>query len=91
MISYHNHYSKKSFGTFQKALEALYLLELFWSHMSEPLHEGERGELKSWLKTQHSKNENHDIWSHLFMANRREKSRSNDRYYFLGLQNHCRQ
>ena len=28
----------------------------------------ERG--KSWLKTQHSENEDHSIWSHHFMANR---------------------
>ena len=27
-------------------------------------------EWKSWLKTQHSKNENHGIWFHHFMANR---------------------
>ena len=27
-------------------------------------------EWKSWLKTQHSKNEDHGIWSHHFMANR---------------------
>ena len=26
------------------------------------------------------------LWSHHFMANRRGKSRSNDRFYFLGLQ-----
>ena len=25
---------------------------------------------KSWLKTQHSENEDHGIWSHHFMANR---------------------
>ena len=25
---------------------------------------------KSWLKTQYSKNEDHGIWSHYFMANR---------------------
>ena len=30
----------------------------------EPLDEGERGEWKSWLKTQYSKNENHGIWFH---------------------------
>jgi len=29
--------------------------------------------------------------SHHVMANRRGKSGSNDRFYFLGLQNHCRQ
>ena len=29
--------------------------------------ESERGELKSWLKIQHSKNKDHGIWSHHFM------------------------
>ena len=29
-----------------------------------------RGEWKSWLKTQHSKNKDHGNWSHHFMANR---------------------
>ena len=36
----------------------------------EPLDESERGEWKSWLKTQHSKYKVHGIWSHHFMANR---------------------
>ena len=31
----------------------------------------------------------HGIWSHHFMANRRGKSGSSDRFYFLGLQKHC--
>ena len=47
-----------------------------WHHLygrkqrgtKEPLDEGERGEWKSWLKTQHSKNKDHDIQSHHFMA-----------------------
>ena len=30
----------------------------------------------------------HGIWSHDFMTNRRGKSGSSDRFYFLGLQNH---
>ena len=30
----------------------------------EPLDEGKTAECKSWLKTQHSKNEDHGIWSH---------------------------
>ena len=30
-----------------------------------------KGERKSWLKTQHSKNEDHGIWSHHFMENRK--------------------
>ena len=45
---------------------------------------------ESWLKTQHSKTKDHGIWSHHFIANRRGKSGSSDRFYFLELQNHCR-
>jgi len=45
---------------------------------------------KTWLKTQHSKNEDHGIWSHHFKAKRWVKSGSSDRFYFLGLQNHYR-
>ena len=36
----------------------------------EPLDQSERGEWKSWLKTQHSENKDHGIWSHHFLANR---------------------
>ena len=43
----------------------------------------ERGELKNWLKTQHSENYDHGIWSHHFMENRWGNS---DRLYFWGLQ-----
>ena len=42
---------------------------------------------KSWLKAQHSENEDHSIRSHHFMANRRGKIRSSDRFSFLGVQN----
>ena len=42
------------------------------------------------LKTQHSENEDHGIWSHHFMANRWGNSGNNDRIYFGGLQNNCR-
>ena len=45
---------------------------------------------KNWLKTQHSENEDHGIRSHHFMANRWENNEKSDRFYFLGLQNHCR-
>ena len=45
---------------------------------------------KSWLKTQYSENEDHGIWSHHFMANRWGNSGNSDRFYFWGLQNHCR-
>ena len=38
-----------------------------------PLDEGEKGSWKKWLfKTQHSKNEDHGIGSHHFMANGRQ-------------------
>ena len=40
---------------------------------------------QSWLKSQHSRNENHDIRSHHFMADRWENNGKNDRLYFLGL------
>ena len=61
----------------------------------------ESKELKSLLKvkklalkkkkTQHSKSEDHGIWSHHFMANRWGNSGNSDRLYFPGLQNHCGQ
>ena len=49
-------------------------------------------ELKSLLmkvkeeseKTQHSKNEDHGIWSHHFMANRWGNSGNSDRLFFFG-------
>ena len=50
----------------------------------------QRGEWKSWLKTQHSKNKDHGILFHHFMAQRRGKNGNSDGFYFLGLQNHCR-
>ena len=52
--------------------------------------ESENGELNSWLKAQHSENEDHGIWSHHFMANRWGNSGNSVRLNFLGLQNHCR-
>ena len=36
---------------------------------------------KSWLKTQHSENEDHSIWSHHFMANRWGNSGNSDRLF----------
>ena len=41
-----------------------------WRRTKEPLDESERGEWKSWLKAQHSENEDHGIRSHHFMRNR---------------------
>ena len=45
---------------------------------------------KSWLKAQHSENEDHGIRSHHFMGNRWGNSGDSVRLYFLGLQNHYR-
>ena len=44
---------------------------------------------KAGLK-QHSKNEDHGIWSHHFMANRWGNNGNSARLYFIGLPNHCR-
>ena len=48
-----------------------------------------RGEWKIWLKTQHSENWDHGIWSYHFWTNRWGNSGNSDRLYFWGLQNHC--
>ena len=55
-----------------------------WRGTKKPLDESERGKWKSWLKTQHSKNEDHDIWSHHFMANRWEKNETRTDFICLG-------
>ena len=44
---------------------------------------------KGGFKTQHSKNEDHGIQSHHFLAYKWGKSRNSDKFYLLGLQNHC--
>ena len=49
-----------------------------------------KGKVKSWLKAQHSENEDHGIWSHHFMGNRWGNSGNSVRLYLFGLQNHCR-
>ena len=36
---------------------------------------------KCWLKTQHSENEDYDLWSHHFMANRCRNNGNSDRLY----------
>ena len=40
--------------------------------------------MKIWLKTQHSKNEDHGIWFHNFMANRWGNNGNSDRLLFWG-------
>ena len=39
---------------------------------------------KSWLKAQHSENEDHGIWSHHFMANRWGNNGNNGKLYLFG-------
>ena len=41
-------------------------------------------EVTSWLKAQHSENEDHGIWSHHFMANRWGKMETVRNFIFLG-------
>ena len=48
-------------------------------------------ERKNWPKTENSKNEEHSIQSHHFMGNRWGNSENSDGFYFLGLQDQCRQ
>ena len=40
---------------------------------------------KSWLKTQHSENEDNGIWPHHLMANRWGNYGNSERFHFLGL------
>ena len=61
-----------------------------WRRTKEPLDESERGEWKSWLKSQHSKNKDHGIQSHHLVANRWWNNGNSERLYFLALQNYCR-
>ena len=49
--------------------------------IEEPLDESERGKRKSWHKTQHSKNWNHGILSHHFMAHRWGSNGNSDRLF----------
>ena len=63
-----------------------------WREAKQLLDEGEGREWKSWLKTKYLRkktNYDHGIWPHYFMANRRGKCGSSDRFPLLELQNHC--
>ena len=56
----------------------------------ETFDKNERGEWKIWLKTQHSKDEDHGISSHHFIANRWGNNGNSERLHFGGFPNHCR-
>ena len=58
--------------------------DMQWRGTKEPLDKSERGEWKSWLKTQHSKNEDHGIWSHHLWEIEREKEETVTDFIFLG-------
>ena len=45
---------------------------------------------KAGLKLNISKNKDHGIWSYHFMVNGWGNNGNRERFYFLGLQNHCR-
>ena len=47
-------------------------------------------EWKSWVKAQHSENEDHGIWLHHFMEIDGETVETVSDFIFGGLQNHCR-
>ena len=64
------------------ALNGEYTLSEFYLHL--------RQFFKSWLKAQHSENEDYGIWSYHFMGNRWGNSGNSVRLYFGGLQDHCR-
>ena len=53
-----------------------------WREAKEPLDKSEKGEWKVWLKTQHSKNEDHGIWSHHLMENDGETVETNQTLFF---------
>ena len=81
-ITYMQNTSWETLGWKQHKLESRLLGEIITSdiQMIPPygrkqrgtkklLDKVERGEWKIWLKTQHSKNKDHGIWAHHFMAN----------------------
>ena len=55
----------------------------------ESLDECQRGESKKLPNNSTFKNEDHSILSIHFIVNTWGNSGNSDRFYFLGLQNHC--
>ena len=80
--------SIKKVREFQKNILLLlyWPCQSLWLFGSQHIVESKRGEWKSWLKTQHSGNQYHGIWSHHFMANRWGNTGNSDGLYFGGLQ-----
>ena len=91
-LTYMQSTSCEMLGWMKHKLESR-LLEKIWitsdmlmtpPYGQEPLDEGERGEWKSCLKTQHSKDKDHGIQPHHFMANRWENNANSERLLFWG-------
>ena len=59
--------------------------------LKKPLDEGERGERKSCLKTQHSEKKIMASGPITSWQIDEKKSGNSDRFYFLGFHDHCRQ
>ena len=55
-----------------------------WQKVKNFLMKVKEESKKSWLKAQHSENEDHGIWSHHFMGNRWGNSGNSVRLYFGG-------
>ena len=68
------------FNVWQKPLQCCKVISLLLIKINE----------KKKNKTEHLKNEDHGFQFHHFMANRWGKNGNRDRFYFLGLQNHCK-
>ena len=54
------------------------------SLLMKVIEDSEKKNQKNWLKIQHSKNKDHGIWSHHFMANRWENNGNVTDFIFLG-------
>ena len=59
--------------------------------LKSPLMREKEESEKAGLKLNIKNKWDQGIWSHHFMANRKEKRGGSNRFYFLGLQNHCGQ
>ena len=78
-------------GKISKTSDTHMILPLWkTTRTKKPFDESERGECKNYLKTQHSENQDHGIWSHHFMASRWGNNGNGERLYFLWLQNQFR-
>ena len=95
-LTYMQSTSCKMLGWMKHRLESSFQGEISITldmQMTSPLWQKAKKEIKSllmkvkeesesWLKTQHSKNKDHGIWSHHFMANKRGNNGNRDRPFW---------